>query len=62
MKISVLTGIVVLGLSGTATFAQVANTGRYVASTAGVVINDADRNKSTGGAVGLMIGKVLSEK
>lgn len=62
MKISTLTGIVVLGLSGTATFAQVANTGWYVAPTAGIVINDADRNKSTGGAVGLMIGKVLNEK
>ena len=62
MKISILTGIVMLGVSSTAAFAQADSTGWYIAPTAGVVINDADRNKSTGGAVGLMIGKILNDK
>ena len=62
MKILALSGIFVLGLTGSAVFAQVADTGWYVAPTIGVVINDSNRNKNTGGAVGLMIGRVLNEK
>ena len=62
MKISSLVAATVLGLTGVAAFAQAANTGWYIAPTAGVVLNDSDRNKNTGGAVGLAIGKVLNEK
>lgn len=62
MKFTSLVTTLVLGLTGTAAFAQSANTGWYVAPTAGVVLNDSDRNKNTGGAVGLAIGKVLNEK
>lgn len=62
MKISSLATAIVLGLSGTAAFAQAANTGWYIAPTVGVTLNDSDRNKNTGGAVGLAIGKVLNEK
>lgn len=62
MKISSLVTAIALGLSGTAAFAQAANTGWYIAPTVGVTLNDSDRNKNTGGAVGLAIGKVLNEK
>ena len=53
---------IALGLAGTAVMAQTANTGWYIAPTVGVVLNDSDRAKNTGGAVGLAIGKVLNEK
>ena len=62
MKISSLTTALVLSLTGTAAFAQMDNTGWYIAPTVGVVLNDSDRAKNTGGAVGLAIGKVLNEK
>ena len=62
MKFSTLASVLALGLTGSAAFAQMANPGWYVAPTVGVVLNDSDRAKSTGGAVGLMIGKVLDEK
>ncbi|CAN5376843.1 hypothetical protein BH10PSE16_BH10PSE16_03390 [soil metagenome] len=62
MKISSIAAVAVLGLTGTAAFAQATNTGWYVAPTAGVVLNDSSRNKSTGGALGLAVGKVLNEK
>ncbi len=62
MKISSLAAAIVLGLSGTAAFAQAADTGWYLAPTAGITLNDSVRTKSTGGAVGLAIGKVLNEK
>jgi len=54
--------VLVLGLTGTTVFAQAANTGWYIAPTVGVVLNDSDRAKSTGGAVGLALGKVLNDK
>ncbi len=53
---------IALGLTGTAAFAQMADTGWYIAPTVGVVLNDSDRAKNTGAAVGLAIGKVLNEK
>ena len=53
---------IALGLTGTAAFAQMADTGWYIAPTVGVVLNDSDRVKNTGAAVGLAIGKVLNEK
>lgn len=62
MKLTSLVTTLVLGLTGTAAFAQSANTGWYVAPTAGITLNDSNRNKNTGGAVGLAIGKVLNEK
>ncbi len=51
-----------LGLSGTAAFAQAVDTGWYIAPTAGFALNDSERTKNTGGAAGLMIGKVLNDK
>lgn len=63
MKISSLAATLVLGLTGTATFAQATHDGRwYIAPTAGVVINDSQRHGDTGGAVGLAIGKAVNEK
>ena len=63
MKISSLVAATVLGLTGTAAFAQATHDGRwYVAPTVGAVINDSQRQKDTGGAVGLAIGKALNEK
>lgn len=65
MKISSFTTAIVLSLSGTVAFAQDAqdaNTGWYIAPSVGVVLNDRDRNADIGGALGLAIGKVLSEK
>ncbi len=62
MKISSLAAVIVLGLTGTTTFAEEANTGWYLAPTAGITLNDSVRTKNTGGAVGLAIGKVLNEK
>ncbi len=57
-----LLALLALGLTGTTVFAQADNTGWYIAPTVGVVLNDSDRAKNTGGAVGLAIGKVLNEK
>ena len=57
-----LIAAIALGLTGTAAFAQMADTGWYIAPTVGVVLNDSDRAKNTGAAVGLAIGKVLNEK
>ena len=57
-----LIAAIALGLTGTAVFAQMADTGWYIAPTVGVVLNDSDRAKNTGAAVGLAIGKVLNEK
>jgi OOP family OmpA-OmpF porin len=62
MKTSSLAAALVLGLTGTAAFAQATHSGWYVAPTASVVINDNDRAKSTGGGVGLAVGKMLNEK
>jgi OOP family OmpA-OmpF porin len=62
MKTSSLAAAIVLGLTGTAAFAQATHSGWYVAPTASVVINDNDRAKSTGGGVGLAVGKMLNEK
>ncbi len=62
MKISSLAAAVIFGLTGTAAFAQAANTGWYLVSTVGIVLNDSHRNKSFGGATGLVVGKVLDEK
>ena len=57
-----LISAIALGLAGTAVFAQTSNTDWYIAPTVGVVLNDSDRAKNTGAAVGLAIGKVLNEK
>lgn len=54
--------VLVLGLTGATVFAQAADTGWYIAPTVGVVVNDSDRAKNTGGAVGLALGKVLNDK
>jgi len=62
MRISSLAAAALFGLTGTAALAQVANTGWYVAPTVGVVLNDSSRTKNTGGAAGLVVGKVLNEK
>ncbi|MDB5928437.1 MAG: outer membrane protein [Polaromonas sp.] len=63
MKLSSLAAVAVLGLTGTAAFAQATHDGRwYVAPTVGVVINDKDRQRDTGGAVGLAVGKALNDK
>ena len=63
MKLSFLAAVAVLGMTGTAAFAQATHDGRwYVAPTVGVVINDDQRQKDTGGAVGLAIGKALNDK
>lgn len=63
MKLSFLAAAAVLGLTGTAAFAQATHDGRwYVAPTAGVVINDGQRQSDTGAALGLAVGKALSEK
>lgn len=62
MKTSSLAAALVLGLTGTAAFAQATHSGWYVAPTASVVINDSDRAKSTGGGLGLAVGKMLNEK
>jgi OOP family OmpA-OmpF porin len=62
MKTSSLAAALVLGLTGTAAFAQATHSGWYVAPTASVVINDNDRVKSTGAGVGLAVGKMLNEK
>ena len=57
-----LLAVLALGLTGTAVFAQATHTDWYIAPTVGVVLNDSDRAKNTGGAVGLAIGKVLNDK
>lgn len=62
MKTSSFVAAVVLGLTGTAAFAQATHSGWYVAPTASVVINDNDRAKSTGAGLGLAVGKMLNEK
>ena len=62
MKFNSLAAGLVLGLAGTAAFAQATHTDWYIAPTAGIVLNDSHRNKSTGGAAGLAIGKVLNDK
>jgi OmpA-OmpF porin, OOP family len=62
MKIPSLAAAVIFGLTSTAAFAQAANTGWYIAPTAGITINDSSRNKNIGGAAGLAIGKVLNDK
>ncbi len=63
MKTSSLAAALVLGLSATAAFAQTTPDPRwYIAPTASVVLNDSDRNKNTGGAVALAIGKALNDK
>lgn len=62
MKLNFLAAGLVLGLAGTAAFAQATHTDWYIAPTAGIVLNDSHRNKSTGGAAGLAIGKVLNDK
>ena len=62
MKTSSFAAALVLGLTGTAALAQATHSGWYLAPTASVVINDNDRAKSTGGGVGLAVGKMLNEK
>ncbi|ABM36372.1 outer membrane beta-barrel protein [Polaromonas naphthalenivorans] len=63
MKLSLFATAAVLCLTGTAAFAQATHDGRwYIAPTVGVVINDNQRQKDTGGAVGLAVGKALNEK
>ncbi|MDB5868718.1 MAG: outer membrane protein [Polaromonas sp.] len=62
MKISSLVTVAVLGLTGTAAIAQAVDTRWYIAPTVGITLNDSDRQKNTGGAVGLAIGKVLNDK
>ena len=57
-----MTTALVLSLTGTAAFAQMDSTGWYLAPMVGVVLNDSDRAKNTGGAVGLAIGNVQNEK
>ena len=57
-----LLAVLALGLTGTTVFAQATHTDWYIAPTVGVVLNDSDRAKNTGGAVGLAIGKVLNDK
>ncbi|MEC5211646.1 hypothetical protein RCH06_000176 [Polaromonas sp. CG_9.5] len=62
MKISSLAAAIVLGLSGTAAFAQATDSGWYIAPTVGVTLNDSVRGANTGAGVGLAVGKVLNEK
>ena len=62
MKLSCLVTSIVVSLSGTAAFAQSANTGWYIAPTVGLTLNDSVRGANTGGAVSLAVGKVLNEK
>lgn len=62
MKISTHISVVLLGLFGSVAYAQPVTTGWYMAPTAGVVINDSNRAKDTGGAVGLVVGKVWNNK
>lgn len=62
MKISSLATAIVLGLTGTAAFAQPTNSGWYIAPTVGVTLNDSVREASTGKSVSLAIGKALNEK
>ena len=57
-----LISVIALTLTGTAVFAQTNNAGWYIAPTMGVVLNDSDRAKNTGAAVGLALGKVLNDK
>jgi OOP family OmpA-OmpF porin len=54
--------LIALALTGTTVFAQATHSGWYIAPTVGVVLNDSDRAKNTGGAVGLAIGKALNDK
>ena len=42
--------------------AQATSTDWYIAPTVGLTLNDRDRVKNTGGAAGLMLGKVLNDK
>lgn len=62
MRILHFSVAIALGLSGATAFAQAANTGWYLAPTAGITLHDGARTKNTGGAVGLVIGRVLNEK